>query len=165
MDQTALEAARRVAFRFLGYAARSRAEIEARLERDGFAPEITAAVIAELEARNYLNDAQFARDWIQDRADRKKYGRTRLAAELQRKGVDRETVQEALESVDDAAELRRALDLGRAKWPSALPPDADYALLQAEQRKISAFLQRRGFSWNIITQVLAELMANQEELS
>lgn len=162
MTTNDLEAAFAVAFRFIGYAARSRAEVERRLERDEFAPEVIAAVVAEMEARGWLDDTQFAQNWVADRADRKKYGRTRLAAELRRRGVDKETLQEALGAVDDATELERALAAARPRWRPDLAAGGENATLQAEKRKLANFLQRRGFSWAIITQVFTELMANQE---
>lgn len=156
------EAARAVAFRFLGFAARSRAEIEKRLERDEFASEIIASVVEELEALGYLDDTRFARDWVADRADRKKYGRTRLAAELQRKGVDRETIRETLETVEDTEERERALQAARSKWQPHRMEGADRETILAEKRRLANFLQRRGFSWPIIEQVLKELMQNSE---
>jgi len=158
-----LEAARGVALRFLGYSARSRSEMQKRLERDEFAPEIIEAVLAELEARNWVNDAQFAQDWVADRADRKKYGKSRLAAELRRKGIDKEQVTAAIGGVEEEEELARARSAAASRWKLEAA-DADRETILAEKRRIASFLQRRGFGWGIITQVLAELTANQEEL-
>ncbi len=163
MKPNDLEAARGVALRFLGYSARSRSEMQKRLERDEFAPEIIAAVLAELEARNWVNDAQFAHAWVEDRADRKKYGKGRLAAELRRKGVDKEEVTAAIETVEEADELARARSAAAARWKLSAE-ETDREAIQAEKRRIASFLQRRGFGWGIITQVLAEHAANQEEL-
>ncbi|HLV81262.1 MAG TPA: regulatory protein RecX, partial [Chthonomonadaceae bacterium] len=136
---------------------------ERRLTRAEFAPEIVAAVLAELEARGWLDDAQLAHAWVADRAERKKYGRRRLAAELQRKGVDKETLQEAVGAIADEEELERALAAARLKWRPELLETADKAAVQVEKRRLAEFLQRRGFSWDIITQVLAHLMANNRE--
>ncbi len=161
MQPNNLEAARAVALRFLGYSARSRSEMQKRLERDEFAPEIIAAVLAEMEARNWVNDAQFARDWVEDRAERKKYGKGRLAAELRRKGVDKDEVTAALDTVEDADELARARSAAATRWKLS-EDETDREALQAEKRRVAAFLQRRGFGWAIITQVLAERAANQD---
>ena len=163
MQPNNLEAARAVALRFLGYSARSRSEMQKRLERDEFAPEIIATVLAELEARNWVNDAQFARDWVEDRAERKKYGRGRLAAELRRKGVDKDEVTAALDTVEDADELARASAAAASRWKLSAD-ETDREAIHAEKRRVGAFLQRRGFGWGIITQVLAERMANRDEL-
>src|SRR5690348_5028226 len=161
MDKEILEAARAVAFRFLGYTARSRAEIERRLERAEFAPDVIAAVTAEMAAAGWLDDERFARDWVGDRADRKMYGRGRLAAELRRRGVDKETVAEALEPLDEESESRRAHAALKDRLRPELLAEADAETRQAEKRKLAGFLQRRGFSWQIITQVLDEAMKNR----
>ena len=163
MEPNDLEAARGVALRFLGYSARSRSEMQKRLERDEFAPGIIEAVLADFEARNWVNDAKFAHDWVEDRADRKKYGKSRLAAELRRKGVDKEMVTAALDTVEDADELARARSAAASRWKLGVE-ETDREAIQAEKRRVSAFLQRRGFCWGIITQVLAEHAANQETL-
>ncbi|HZT41046.1 MAG TPA: regulatory protein RecX [Chthonomonadaceae bacterium] len=163
MNKEELEAARAVALRFMGYTARSRAEVERRLTRAEFPPEVVTAVLDELEERGWLDDAQLAQAWVADRADRKKYGRRRLAAELKRKGVDKETLQEAVGAIADADEMERALAAARMKWHPEVLETADSSALQAEKRRLAEFLQRRGFSWEIITQVLAQLMANKRE--
>ncbi len=162
MDAETLEAARSVAFRYLGYAARSQAEIERRLTKAEFAPDVVAAIVDEFTARGWLDDVKFAQDWVADRADRKRYGKSRLASELRNRGVDKETTQDALDTMDDASELARALAAARPKWRADVMNEADRDTLQSEKRKLAGFLQRRGFSWGIITQVFAELTANTE---
>jgi regulatory protein len=157
-----LEAARVVAFRYLGYAARSQAEMERRLARDEFAPEVIAAVIAECVAQGWLDDDRFAQDWVADRADRKRYGKGRLAAELKRKGVDRETLNAALDAVTPEEELARALAAARQKWRPENLAELEGPALQAEKRRCSEFLLRRGFGWSVITQVLQALTSKQE---
>lgn len=162
MDAEALAAARNIAARYLGYSARSRTEIERRLNREEFTPDIIEAVIAEMEAAGWVDDAKFASDWVGDRADRKRYGRTRLAAELQRRGVDRETAGEALDTLDEEGELRRALEAARSRWKLEPGQPVDRATLDAEKRRVAGFLQRRGFGWPIITKVFHALTQNQE---
>src|SRR5579872_4582812 len=150
MKQSDIEAARAVAFRYLGYSARSAAEIRSRLARNEFADEMISQVVEELRTAGYLDDAEFARHWVQDRADRKRYGRTRLAAELNRKGVDR----------DAADEARRAMEAAGPRWARIDPASLDAAGLQKEKARIAAFLTRRGFGWDTIKKVLAALVEN-----
>ena len=130
MKAEGLEAARAVAYRYIGYAARSRREIEKRLERDEFTPDIIQAILAECEAQGWVDDTKFAGDWIADRADRKKYGKTRLKMELQRKGIDKDTLNEALDKVDDEDELKRALAAAQSKWR----PDTFFGLPREAQQ-------------------------------
>jgi regulatory protein len=157
-----IEAARVVAFRYLGYAARSQVEMERRLARDAFAPEVIATVIEECVAQGWLDDVKFAQDWVADRADRKKYGKGRLSAELKRKGVDRETLDAVMDTVEPEAELARARAAAGHKWRPESFHELDNAALQTEKRRCSDFLLRRGFGWPVIAQVLRELVSNQE---
>lgn len=159
-----MEMARIVAYRYLGVSARSEKEIERRLERAGFLPDIIAAVIAELIAQNYLNDEQFAQDWVADRADRKRYGKRRLQQELSNKGVDKETIQESLQTVEDEDELRRALDAAQAKLRGVDVQNLNRDEWLAEKRRLTGFLQRRGFGYDIIKKVFAQLVSNTDEL-
>ena len=160
MKATDIDTARGVAFRYLGYSARSQKQLAQRLQREEFPPEIIEAIILELTAEGYLDDEAFAVAWVTDRADRKNYGKTRLAQELQQRGIAKETARDALSDVSDESELARALEAARPKWKAERFATLDSAGKQAEQRKIAAFLQRRGFAWPIIKQVLAELMNN-----
>jgi regulatory protein len=162
MDSEILEAARAVASHFIGYTPRSRAEVERRLERAEFEPEVIAAVVAECEERGWIDDAELARRWVADRADRKQFGRGRLASELRRKGVDKEAVDEALSATGEEEELARARVAARTHRRPETLSGLDAATLQAERRKLAGFLQRRGFAWPIITQVLAEWKTPEE---
>lgn len=162
MNAQDLEAARAVAFRFIGYTPRSRAEVERRLARADFAPDIIEKILAECEAVGWIDDEAFAQRWVEDRADRKKFGAARLAAELRRKGIDKETVTEALSATSEEEELERARAAARSRWRADTVAGLAAEELETEKRKLVNFLQRRGFSWRIITQVLAETMANKE---
>lgn len=155
-----LEAARAIAFRYLGYSARSRAEIERRLRKDSFPPDIVEAVIAECTSLGWIDDRKFAHDWVADRADRKGYGQARLAVELERRGIDKEWITEALSAIDEEAEIQRALAEAVRKWRPGLPSDIDCTSRQAEERRLAGFLLRRGFSRRIIVQVLRHLVEN-----
>src|SRR5438105_2994711 len=129
------EAARAVAFRFLAYAPRSRAEMERRLERAGFEADVVQVILAELVERGYLDDAQLARTWVEDRADRKRYGRARLAAELRRKGVEKEAVEEAIGSLSAEGEGERALAAAKTHWRPDVMKSLGAAAAEAEKRK------------------------------
>jgi regulatory protein len=160
MKRLDIEAARVVALRFLGYSARSRSEIEQRLERDEFPTEIIAQVLEELQEQGYLDDSGFAKHWVEDRADRKRYGRTRLAAELYRKGIDRETAADALDTIEEDDETRRALQAAEARWSTDVLRKLDSMALMKEKSRISGFLLRRGFTWQTIKKVLDLLLQN-----
>ncbi len=161
MDSEKLEAARKVAFRFLGVSARSVSEIEKRLLKAEFEPEIIQSVVQEAAERGWLDDTKFASDWIEDRADRKGYGKTRLKQELRGKGLDSETIEAALEEIAPEAEAERARQTAEARWAKMHRDGMDSATVYAEKQKLMQFLMRRGFSHGIIRQVIGEVTENK----
>jgi regulatory protein len=160
-----LKAARAVAFRFLGHSARSCAEIERRLERAGFELEVVTSLMAELQRDGYLNDDKFASDWIQDRADRKRYGKTRLTAELTQRGVDRDTISNVIGAVSDEDEIRRAMEIVISKSKDCLESQQTQEDAHKVTHRLAQLLLRRGFNWDIVKQVLALQAENRKELS
>ncbi|MCS6775935.1 MAG: regulatory protein RecX [Chloroherpetonaceae bacterium] len=162
LPDPSLEAAYQIALRYLGHAPRSRAQIERRLTRGGFAPDIIAQVIDRLQSRGWVDDAQFARDWIDDRADRKRYGRRRLAQELRCRGVPAEQIEAALERLSPEAEIARALAALRARWEPQVLLQADPMSLRTEKQRIARFLQHRGFESDIITEALRQFLTPEE---
>ncbi len=59
-----------IALKLLAVRARSREEMRLSLSQRGYAPEAVAGVLERLTAARYLNDREFARDWVQARAAR-----------------------------------------------------------------------------------------------
>ena len=64
--------------------ARSIQEIEERLKRLHYDQEVISLVIYKLEKEGLLDDSDFAGQWVQSRM--RKYGSTRIGAELRQKG-------------------------------------------------------------------------------
>jgi len=144
------------ALRLLGYRGRSRVEMRQRLLRKGYDEAIVDEAVQWLEEHGLLDDAQFSQAWVEARSQAQPMGRGRLAWELRAKGVERETVSEALEPRDDETELRLALQVGRQKIERAR--DKDPAIVR---NQVAAALQRRGFSWSVTRRVLAQLLETE----
>ena len=145
------------ALRLLALRPRSVREVSDRLRLRGFAPEAIDAAVEKLEGWRYVDDADFARFWVENRERHKPRGRRLLEQELRRKGVDREIVREAI----DAAELDEtgsALELGRAKLRT-------YAGLEPPvvRRRLGGYLARRGYDVETVRRVLARLIDEDGE--
>ena len=138
-DEDAFARAKERALRYLGYRPRSSDEVRRNLARKGVEEPLIDRVIAYLEHYNYLDDLAFAEYWVEQRETFKPRGRLALQQELRQKGVDRRTIDQALVDLDEAEAARRAaLKRGR-RW-AHLPYDEF-------RRKLSGFLQRRGFRY------------------
>jgi regulatory protein len=136
---------------------RSTREVRDRLRRRAFAPEAIDAAMARLEGWNYVDDADFARYWVENRAAHKPRGRRLLEQELRHKGVARETIGEAIDAAD-LDEREAALGLARTKlrtYAGLEPPVA--------RRRLAAFLARRGYGFDVVRLVLDELFGEDDE--
>ena len=137
------------AARLLAVRSRSEAEIRRRLRRGGYAPAVVEATVARLRELGWLDDAAFARQWVDNRMTFRPRGRALLRAELRQKGVAPDHIEAALREVDEEA---LALEAGRKAlsryrhlpWPTFA-------------RRLSAYLARRGFPAALVREVVPRL--------
>lgn len=140
----------------LSYRARSEKEIRDRLKQAGFEENVVDVAIGKLYALNYINDQDFAKKLIASRKVERPVGRRALNWELRRKGISEDTVEEALSGLDEGWEAETALQAARSRigrYEGLEPVEA--------RRKLAGFLQRRGFAWDTITNVLGAVMPSE----
>jgi regulatory protein len=145
-SQQQLRAALAKAYRLLAIRARSEKELREALKRAEFAEDVIAAAIAECKQQRFIDDANFARQFIQNRLRNRPMGRTRLAVELRQKGIDAATIAAALDealTAEEQVELANELAEKQRQRLANLPPP------KARQR-LADFLRRRGFDWETI---------------
>jgi regulatory protein len=144
--QQQLRSALAKAYRLLAVRARSEKELREALKRVEFAEDIIAAAIAECKQQRFIDDTNFARQFIQSRLRNRPMGRMRLTVELKQKGIDSVTINSVLEETltpDDQITLANELAEKQRKRLANLPPP------KARQR-LADFLRRRGFDWETI---------------
>jgi regulatory protein len=125
------------AVRLLSLRPRSRFEIESRLRSEGLGAAAIGAALARLERLGYLDDAAFARWWVENRTRFSPRSRQALHGELRQKGVARALIEAALSDFDTDEQALAAGRQRAARWAHLAP--AEFG------RKMFAFLCRRGF--------------------
>jgi len=134
---------------------RSRRELDDYLKRRGSEVPVREAVLARLAERGLVDDAGFARTWVENRSAFRPRSRRALAAELRRKGVGGEDAAQALADVNDESAAQAAA--------------RSYArrLRGLEQREFSqrllGYLGRRGFTYDVARPVVAEVWRELED--
>lgn len=98
------------AARFLEVRPRSVAEVRRRLRSAGYAAELVERAVGRLVELGFLDDAAFARAWVESRDRARPRGERALRLELRQKGVGREETDEALDERRDEAAARSADD-------------------------------------------------------
>jgi regulatory protein len=146
------KAATAAAFDLLARKAWSVRDLARRLGRRGATPETARAVVADLQARGYLDDEAFARWWAQARAERRRVGSRRLQQELRTRGIPAELAADAIAAAfQDGSELERALAAGRQRLPGLRGKP------ERVPARLFAYLTRRGYPPTVVRQVVRAL--------
>ena len=109
-----------VAWRALGRRERTEAELRRTLAAKGADPEDADAVLGELKAGGYVDDAAYARRFAEDRRELDGWGSERIERRLRALGVDREEVAGVLADRTVQDELGSAVALLERRFP--VPP-------------------------------------------
>jgi regulatory protein len=137
------------ALRFLAYRPRSEAEVRQRLQKRGFEDGHIARVLARLKEQGLVDDAAFARYWLDNRESFSPRSRRLTGMELARKGLARDIIEDVLAGLDEGASAYRAA-LSKARHLSP----ADY---EDFRRRLVAYLGRRGFGYDIVRETVARV--------
>ena len=144
-DEEELSRVREQALRLLDQRARSRVELRRRLLAKDEPEELVDDVLDRLEAAGLIDDGEFARQWVRQRAQRRGKSRLALDRELRDKGVSEAVRSDALEELSRAEEDDIARALARKKAASIKSEPEGYQERVKQLRRIVGVLARRGF--------------------
>lgn len=130
-------------------ARRPRSELELRnaLRRRRFDRAHVDAALSRLKAMGYLDDASFARLWVETRDASSPRSRRLLNAELRSRGVDAPTAAEATAGIEDEDAAYRAATRRLSAFAGLNE--------QAFRRRLGGFLLRRGFGYALAERVVS----------
>ncbi len=148
------DAAMRVALRLLSVRARSRQEVVERLRRRGFPSVVVAQVVQDLTARGLVDDHAFALQRARARVLSRHLSPRWLKSELRDKGVADEIVEATVRQVFQEIEEDEVARAGALKRLKTLG-NASSAVVQ---RRLAAYLLRRGFSPETARRVITTLV-------
>lgn len=150
-EAEAKHVAMKSALRLLAYSPRSEHELRDRLAKKGISGEIRDATIGRLRETGLVNDAEYARSFVESRNRTRPRGRRLLAAELRAKGVDVELADESASACDDADAAYRA---GARRARSLSKQDHE-----SFRRRLGNFLLQRGFDFEMSSRTVSRLWA------
>lgn len=146
------ERARAYAFFLLKFRLRSEAELMARLKLKGFTEALARETVEFLKDKKFIDDRLFAKGWVAARLKRP-FGKRRIRQELIGKGLDKQIIEDSLgEAKEDYSESRIASQLAQQRFSklAGIGP-------QKAKARVYAYLLRRGFSPDIVNDVLSQL--------
>jgi regulatory protein len=151
-DIDSLKKAKNYAFLLLKFRTRSEKEIYQRLKKKKFNEEIIKKTISFLKDKNFIDDDYFAKAWIESRL-RRPLGLRRIKEELRLKGIDKEIIDCQIEKVKEGY-LEEDIVLKLAKTRLSKLKGIEP---QKAKSRIFSFLLRRGFSPQIVIDVINQL--------
>ena len=122
------------------------AEMTALLESRDLDEETVAAEIKRLKSVGLLDDFELAETLVRTLTERKGLGRSGIMNELRQRKINPVAIDSALEELDGDDELSRATEIAIKRAGQLSSYDATTA-----KRRLSAFLQRRGFSGSVVS--------------
>lgn len=124
---------------YLGFKARSEAEIRKYLEKKEYAPDEIDHAIAQLHEYKLISDIQYAQAFVKAKPGNGKY---LLKQKLRQRGIDQETAEEALQAISPEEEEQNAYSLLQKR----LRGDTDKLAIQKAMQAV----MRRGFSYDTV---------------
>jgi regulatory protein len=147
------------ALRYLSFRPRSASEMERYLRQRGADETALAAAMERLHRAGLVDDAAFARYWVENRGAFSPRGARALQAELRAKGVDQARIDEVLDEKDEG-EDERAYQAGLKRVRLLARCDEDEF-----RKRLCAFLQRRGFDYETARATAERLWAERDTLA
>ena len=145
------EVAKKVVYDRLAVQPRSRSDLAQALATKGVPAQIAADVLDRFETAGLVDDAEFARSWVQGRQRGKGLAPRALAQDMRRKGVDDEIAREALAELDPDLEVEAAHRLVQTKLRSMRNLEQD-----VKTRRLVGMLARKGYGPGLAFQVVRE---------
>lgn len=124
-------------------------DIESKLAKYDLPDEEKTKILRHLVEEKYIDDCRYAEAYVRDKYRFNKWGRVKIAQGLRMKGIDKETIDTAMEAIDKMEYLDILRDLIKAKRKSTRGKN-DFEI----NGKLVRFAIGRGFEYSAIRQCL-----------
>ena len=148
--------ARQICLRLLTAAPRTRAQLAQAMHRGGVPAEAAEAILVRFTDAGLIDDAAFARAWVESRHHSRGLSKRSLSAELRRNGVENEQISEAVDTLDPEQEVATARRLVERKMASTRgrPPET-------RVRQAAGMLARKGYPPGLAFRLIREAMQHE----
>ncbi|GLW97965.1 recombination regulator RecX [Microtetraspora sp. NBRC 16547] len=148
--------ARAICLRLLTMAPKTRAQLAEALRKREVPEEAAHAVLERFSEVGLIDDEAFAAAWVSSRHAGRGLARRALAQELRHRGVDEDTVNEAVERLDPEQEVETARRLVARKLRGTRGVDP-----QARTRRLVGMLARKGYGPGLAFRVVREALESE----
>lgn len=147
-----LQKAKNYAFLLLKFRLRSENELRQRFEKKKFNTQIIERTLSFLKDKGFIDDKYFAKIWTESRVKRP-LGIRRLKQELIIKGIDKAIIDSQINEIKkDYPEEEIVASIAKDRLNKLKGYDP-----QKARRRVYAYLLRRGFSPEVVINVLTQI--------
>ena len=148
--------ARQICLRLLTAAPRTRAQLAQAMHRGGVPAEVAEAILVRFADAGLIDDAAFARAWVESRHHSRGLSKRSLSAELRRNGVQDDEIRAAVDALDPEQEVATARRLVERKMASTRgrPPET-------RARQAAGMLARKGYPPGLAFRLIREAMQDE----
>ena len=151
-DEKLEQRAKNVLLFQLSRSMKTRHQLATILKKREIPDDIANAVLDRFTEAQLIDDAAFARAFVNSRIAVSGKSKSVIARELKQKGVSAQDAEQALSSIDAELEDKTAYNVAKKRYQqlSALEPEV-------RRRRLMGFLMRRGFSSQLTARILRDL--------
>jgi len=148
--------AREVCLRLLTVSPKTRSQLAEALAKKLVPDEVAEQVLGRFSEVGLIDDEAFAQAWVRSRSRSKGLAPRALAQELRKKGVDDETVKDAVAEIMPEDEESAAREQVDRKLRSTQGLDRD-----KRTRRLVGMLARKGYAPGLAYRVVKEALADE----
>lgn len=148
--------AKNKALSIISKADQSEKKIREKLFAD-FEEDVIDRVMEFLKEYNFVNDTILAQKIVNTNVNLNKCGKNRIKQNLYNKGIDKESIDNAVSEIDTDLEFENAMYLAKKRYERVKKEDK-----RKVYQKISQHLAYKGFNYDIIKRVLNKLLSPDE---
>lgn len=136
-------------------------ELKLKLRKCGYDLNHINEVISNFVQLGYLEDSKFSYVFIDEKRRLKKWGNNKIKAELLKRGVNQNTINELLESESlEGEDYQNALHLAEKKIRLLSKKENDHRKVSL---KLMNYLYSRGFEYDLIKEVVKKVLKPDED--
>ena len=161
--------------RMIGRRSHSRSELKRKLKERGYEEDCIERVLDRMEEVGLQDDSEYALIFARSKWRQSTWSPRKIEIELRRKGVEEDDIQRALDSVfgdDGGINMKEYLESANDYGVNGFVPEADLLRAakrqfesygsaniskEAKRRRVIGWLQRRGYSWDVIQGIIGSI--------
>lgn len=147
LNKDQIESAFQKSLRFIAYKPRTQFDVKKKLNEGGYSEQVIDQILEKLIEKGYLNDQQYAENWIESKSLNKPRSKKLISLELRQKKIDQEIIEEVVDHMHSDEELAYRAAERYFNRLSNLEEDIF-------KRRLTGFLIRRGFSYSTVKPIV-----------